>query len=350
VSVRHGPDEGVVVIEPPDVVVPPALDEDVSAARDLLGSDPDRALIHIERALERAADADPELLAMLHTWAASVHARRWHWHRARDALSSAIDLAPTDERRRALAAVEESIRRAQGERDMQPSYRAARNAGPARALRGRVVVAYVLADPIGPRRWTDVDRIFARSTLARVERWYAAKAKERNVAAPEFVDRVFEVPLAAGDLPVFPDVDRARSTALQLVANLGHDSLREWLAALQTDESAEQVMLVIHSPQNARSFSSVCARGGYCDSELALVYVPNGPTNWDSLAFTLAHEGLHLFGADDLYNVSGAADYATTDVMHYLSVRLDYADVGDLTAWAVGWTRNAPITPFIVEE
>ena len=232
---------------------------------------------------------------------------------------------------------------------MAPSYHASRGTGPARALRGRVVVAYVLVDPAGPRRWTDVDRVFARSTLTRVERWYAAKATARSVVAPEFVDRVFDVPLAAGDLPVFPDVDRARSTALQLVANLGYDSLRQWLAALASEETADQVMLVVHSPQNARSFSSVCT-GGDCDSELALVYVPNGPASWDTLGFTLAHEGLHLFGAGDLYNVSGAADYATTDVMHYLSARLEYAEVGDLTAWAVGWARNRPITPFEVEE
>ena len=138
--------------------------------------------------------------------------------------------------------------------------------GTARALRGRVVVAYVLVDPAGPRRWTEVDRVFARSTLARVERWYAAKATARSVVPPQFVDRVFEVPLAAGDLPVFPDVDHARSTALQLVANMGYDSLRQWLAALAMQESADQVMLVVHSPQNARSFSSVCRGGGGCDS------------------------------------------------------------------------------------
>jgi len=351
VSVRHGPDEGAPdAVAPVEIVVPPALAEEVRQAEVLLGRDPDAALKHIERALERADEAGPQLSALLHTWAAHVHALRWHWHRARDSLSSAVSLAPTDERRRALAAAEEAIRRAQGERDMAQAYRASRNTGPAAALRGRVVVAYVLVDPAGPRRWTDVDRVFARSTLARVERWYVAKAAARGVVAPEFVDRVFEVPLAGGDLPVFPDVDRARSTALQLVTNLGHDSLRQWFAALIGEEAADQVMLVVHTPQNARSFSSICTRGGYCDSELSLVYVSNGPTSWDGLAFTLAHEGLHLFGAGDLYNVSGAADYATTDVMHYLSARLEYADVGDLSAWAVGWARNKPSTPFIVEE
>ena len=279
-----------------------------------------------------------------------MHARRWHWHRAREALSTAISLAPTEARRLSLFNVEESIRRAQGERDLKQRYRAFRGAGQAAALRGRVVVAYVLADPSGPSRWTDVDRVFARSTLARVERWYAAKAAARGLAPPEFVDRVFEVPLAAGDLPVFPNVNLARGTAFQLVANLGHDSVRQWLAALAAEEGAEQVMLLVHAPQDARSFASMCTRVGYCDGEIALIYVPNGIRGWDKLAFTLAHEGLHLFGADDLYNVSGAADYAPTDLMHYLSARLEYAEVGDLTAWAVGWAPDRPKTPFPVEE
>lgn len=352
VALRPGPDDAAAdrIDAAVDVVVPPELEEDFREAGSLLARDPDAALKHIERALDRADEAEPELRALLHTWAASVHGRRWHWHRARDELSSAIGLAPSEARRRALAHVEESIRRAQGEREMARSYQAARSAGPAAALRGRVVVAYVLVDPAGPRRWTDVDRVFARSTLSRVERWYAAKAKERSAFAVEFVDRVFEVPLAAGDLPSFPNVDVARSTALQLVANLGHDSVRQWLAALATEEAADQVMLVVHTPQNARSFASVCISGGYCDAELALVYVPNGPTSWDNLAFTLAHEGLHLFGAADLYNVSGAASYAPTDLMHYSSSRLEYADVGDLTAWAVGWAADRPKTPFTVEE
>jgi hypothetical protein len=350
-SIRHGRDsEAAGDGETIEAVIPAAIEEDVREARRLLVSDPDAALRHIERALRRAAAAGPDLRAELYTWAAAVHARRWHWHRARDALSSAIELAPTDTRRRSLADVEESIRRAQGERDLAQRYRAARNTGPAAALRGRIVVAYVFVDPSGPRRWTDVDRLYARNTLARVERWYAAKAVARRVAAPEFVDRVFEVPLAAGDLPVFPNVDRARRTAWELVANLGHDSVRQWLATLAAEERADHVMLVVHSPQDARSFAAICTRRGSCDGEAAFIYIPTGPNAWDALAFTLAHEGLHLFGANDLYNVHGAEDYAATDVMHYPSARLEYADVGDLTAWAVGLASDRPTTPFPVEE
>ncbi|HET7607052.1 MAG TPA: hypothetical protein VFL84_00125 [Gammaproteobacteria bacterium] len=110
VSIRYGPDEEARVAEPIEVVVPSSLEEDVRAAQNLLAGDPDSALRHIERALERGNEASPELRALLQTWAANMQARRWHWHRARAALSSAVSLAPNDERRRALAATEEACR------------------------------------------------------------------------------------------------------------------------------------------------------------------------------------------------------------------------------------------------
>jgi len=334
-----------------EVTVPAALAEDVSAARRLLGPDPDTALRHIERALERAEGADPKLRALLLSWAADVHARRFHLHRARDALTRAIELAPTDARRYWLANLEEAILRSEGEHELMPFYYAVRGAGPAKELRGRVVVVYLLVDPEGPGRWTDVDRAFARSTLRRVERWYAEKAEARGVRALEFVDRIFQLPVAAGELPLLRNVNFARGTAWKLANNLGHDSVGQLLAALAAEERAEQVLFLVHSPQRARSFATPCGRMlGYCDGEIAFIYEPNGPSTWDSLAFTLAHEGLHLFGADDLYNVRGAEDYEPTDVMHHQSANLKYADVGDLTAWAVGWARDRPITPFPVEE
>ena len=351
VSIRHGADdEPEQRVERVELIVPPAIQEDVEAAWRLLRDNPDQALPHIERALDRADDAAPQLRALLHTWAAGVHARRGHMHRARGALESAIELEATDERRHFLLSIEESIQSAQGERGKARFYLASRGAGRAAALEGRVVVAYLLVDPDGPARWTDVDRIYARATLARVEQWYAAKAQARGVAAPEFVERVFEVPLAAGDLPVFPNIAVARRTAWILAGNLGHGSVEQLLSALAAQERADQAMLLVHSPQAERSFAASCTRSSACEAEIAFIYVPNGPKSWDELAYTFAHEGLHLFGADDLYDVRGAEDYEPTDLMNYPSTRLEYADVGDLTAWAVGWARDRPKTPFIVEE
>jgi tetratricopeptide (TPR) repeat protein len=351
VAIRHGPDDKPAErMERVEILVPPALQEDVEAAWRLLRDNPDQALAHIERALGRAADAAPELRALLHTWAAGVYARRGHMHRARGSLEKAIELEANDERRQFLLNVEASIRSAQGERGKARFYLASRGAGRAAALVGRVVVAYLLVDPDGPGRWTDVDRVYARATLARVEQWYAAKANARGVATPEFVERVFEVPLAAGDLPIFPNIEVARRTAWILAGNLGHGSIEQLLGALAAEERADQAMLLVHSPQSARSFAASCTRSSSCEAEMAFIYVRNGPSSWDELAYTIGHEGLHLFGADDLYDVRGAEDYEPTDLMNYPSTRLEYADVGDLTAWAVGWARDRPKTPFVVEE
>ena len=350
VSIRHGADEPAPRVERVELIVPPPLQEDVEAAWRLLRDNPDQALPHSERALDGADDAAPGLRALLHTWAAGVHARRGHMHRARGALERAIELEPTDDRRQFLLNVEESISSAQGERGKARFYLASRGTGRAAALEGRVVVAYLLVDPDGPGRWTDVDRIYARATLARVEQWYSAKAKTRGVAAPEFVERVFEVPLAAGDLPIFPNIEVARRTAWILAGNLGYGSVEQLLGALAAQERADQAMLLVHSPHDERSFAASCTRASACEAEIAFIYVPNGPSSWDKLAYTLAHEGLHLFGADDLYDVRGAEDYEPTDLMNYPSTRLEYADVGELTAWAVGWARDRPKTPFVVEE
>jgi len=333
------------------VDVPAEIEEDVRAAQGLLRTSPDLALTRIERALRRAPDAPPELRAVLNTWAADVHLYRWHLQRARDALNRAIELAPTDTRRRQLMNVEEAIRRSQGERGLAQFYYASRKAGPAAELGGRVVVGYVFVDPRGIGRWTDLDRVFARNTLDRVERWYSDKAVARGNGAPVFVDRIFEVPLAEGDLPVTPNALLAYRTAWLLANNLGYDSVGAFVEALARQESADQAMFIVHSPQDTRSFAVTCnVSRSYCEGEVAFVFAPTGPNAWDTLATTLAHEGLHLFGADDLYNIAGADDYAPTDIMHYRSSNLQYADVGDLTAWAVGWARARPNTPFVVEE
>lgn len=62
-----------------------------------------------------------------------------------------------------------------------------------------------------------------------------------------------------------------------------------------------------------------------------------------------AHEILHVFGADDLYHISKAKNFAVTDIMNYYSSDINYATIDPITAWAIGW-RGLPIVPFNVEN
>lgn len=333
---------------PLKVTDPDALRADIDAARRIRRSEPDAALRHIQRALQQASD--PDTRATLLEWAAEIHYKRWHLHRARDALQEAIDLAPNYKRTQHLADIQELIRRSQSERGKAAEYRAARDAGPAATLSGRVVIAYLFVDPPGISRWSDSERLHAREVLTRVQHWYQAQAQVHGATAPEFVERVFQVPLGGGDLPMYSDGRSTRRAAKLLAANLGHDSPGALLRSLARSENADQVMFMVHSPSDGRSFTMYCARRAFCDEEIAILLEPIKGHRWDRVAYAVAHEGLHLFGADDLYDVRGAIDYSPTDIMNYPSARLGHSEVGKLTAWAVGWRADQPDAPFTVEE
>jgi hypothetical protein len=70
---------------------------------------------------------------------------------------------------------------------------------------------------------------------------------------------------------------------------------------------------------------------------------------WQSLQYAQAHESLHLFGADDLYNISNAKYYAVRDIMNYPSSLLQANTLEALTAWSVGLDTHKPATPFRIK-
>ncbi|MCW9017774.1 MAG: hypothetical protein OQJ89_12460, partial [Kangiellaceae bacterium] len=61
---------------------------------------------------------------------------------------------------------------------------------------------------------------------------------------------------------------------------------------------------------------------------------------------TQAHEMLHVFGADDLYSIKGAREYAVTDIMNYQSKKLSDSQIHPVTAYAIGWQKEPPKSPF----
>jgi hypothetical protein len=66
--------------------------------------------------------------------------------------------------------------------------------------------------------------------------------------------------------------------------------------------------------------------------------------------YAQAHEGLHLFGADDLYNIDKARDYAVRDIMNHLPRYLFEARIDSITAYAIGWLADQPEAPFPIED
>ena len=64
--------------------------------------------------------------------------------------------------------------------------------------------------------------------------------------------------------------------------------------------------------------------------------------NVPSRTLLVVHELLHLFGADDLYEVRGVAPDDVNDVMNAQCDGLAPTHVGETTAFALGWTAAPP--------
>ena len=129
------------------------------------------------------------------------------------------------------------------------------------------------------------------------------------------------------------------------VSKLGFDTPSQFLKKMKQEEQADNAMLFLHLNKQARSFALPCTYR-WCEEEYTFILEPIKDPRWQSLHYTIAHEGLHLFGADDLYNIENAKSYATNDIMHYASRYLEDSEIDSLTAYAIGWSDFKPHTPF----
>ena len=119
-----------------------------------------------------------------------------------------------------------------------------------------------------------------------------------------------------------------------------------FLYVLQDHARADQAVLILHLARDGRSLSRRCLVSCGPDGEFAYVLEAVTPKRWDRLAYAQAHETLHLFGADDLYNIRGAHDYAARDIMNYPSRLLRASTLEPITAYATGLQRERPAAPF----
>ena len=132
-----------------------------------------------------------------------------------------------------------------------------------------------------------------------------------------------------------------------ITRRLGFDTTSRFVDYLKSEESAKNVMVIFHLNKENRSFAEPCYTK-WCNIEFTFILQPVKSRHWDYLHNTLAHEALHLVGADDLYNIKSAVSYDTNDIMNAGSRYLEDSVVGDLTAYAIGWTDSRPETPFEV--
>jgi len=286
----------------------------------------------------------------------NCYATLWRFQEALTAFKKAFSAKPTESMSQNISEITGILEESEVERDLRDNYELTRDYGPAKRLTGKTVVAYIFVET-SHSNWSALDRQQAISTLEFVQQWYRSEAKRRKVVEPVFVNRSFVVTKdpqlnrwhesLEANMVATPSFRSQRPFEAHITRRLGFDTTSRFVDYLKSEESAKNVMVVFHLNKESRSFAEPCYTN-WCNREFTFILQPVKSLHWDYLHNTLAHESLHLVGADDLYNIKSAASYDTNDIMNAGARYLEDSVVGDLTAYAIGWTDLRPETPFEV--
>lgn len=308
----------------------------------------------------------------IYTQAAYCYQQNWLHHRAAAAFEKIEEQTGDPNLARVITTLRESINSNQLEREHNDRYHVSRDIGHAKGLIGRVAIVMVFID-LKDAKWGKLDRLQSLSALNIVKTWYANQAKRHAINSPTFSTQEFHL----GSTPImemqFQAMRHARKQknnqhlplAITISKTLGHPTPAQLSTAMKKELNVDQVMLYFNFKIRARSFASYCYNNmqrihrignqivkredfSTCQGEYTFVFANPKKQRWHSYHHTIAHEGLHLFGADDLYKIRQAKDYATEDIMNYYVKFIEYSRVQDMTAYAIGWKKEAPNTPFSI--
>lgn len=232
----------------------------------------------------------------------------------------------------------------------KPSYLTAmRGHGAAGALRGQVAIVHFKMTAAGAA-WTPRAERSVTLTAAASRDWLLAQARrwrvdDLRVDAIEWpLATSFAMPpvrLDARGRVVTTDGENLRRTTRSAIEGAIGRPLQAVVDGLRGRGYAN-VAFVVHYPggrPGIRDFAVPVGSPGHAP-ELAYVLEPD----WEVASRTLlvVHELLHLFGADDLYEVRGIAPDEVNDVMNAQCDGLGPTLVGETTAHAIGWTAAPP--------
>ncbi len=137
----------------------------------------------------------------------------------------------------------------------------------------------------------------------------------------------------------------------KLAANMGYPNAFELGGSLSWETETEHIFLIfVNKTGRSYSFSTGESDDYFSEHSLIFAYdfsrpIENGiPSGYTSL--TIAHEILHTYGADDYYTPEKrnelAKQYYPNDVMLKIEPPTNLGDIGDLTAFQIGWTNTVP--------
>jgi hypothetical protein len=238
------------------------------------------------------------------------------------------------------------------------TFYAYRNSGSARRLRGKVVLLHFrLSTPSQTLSKTSATRVDAAAIAAKD--FYLKQARAHRVAPLE-IDLVpwkLDTPV---NLPTIQlnrrntlepaTRDRVRAAARQAIET-ALDTTLEKLVARYRKAGYDEVGLYVYLPvvTQARAFAWFAISGTGRDfADIGYIFAENHQLG--DLASIVSHEGLHLFGADDLYEVAPRDPADSKDLMNDVCTGLGQAKIGDATAYAIGWDSVRPARRYTIVD
>ncbi len=337
-------------------------------------TDDNKKLLAIEKLLTLAENNrinDIAVLQNLNLMVATIHESRWHMVYALEYFQAAQAVRFDKRVEHKIEAIEDYLSGVEAERNLNSQYIATKDTGPAKAFRGKVLVAYVFVDDGIKTRWSNKTRQRTQLVMQSVQQWQTARAQEYQVDDIEFINKTFIAsrnPILKRPKSVsFTSSHQEISAYVKYIANtLGAESIGDFITHQVIKAGADQGVVVLHSNLNERSFASRCGythrqnfwRNGKletkliskCKDEYVMLMEQVQRNRWDKMHYAQAHEMMHVFGAADLYNIKSASQYAVTDIMNFQSKNLIHSRVDPITAYAIGWQSQPPQAPFEILE
>ena len=314
-------------------------------------------LLESRQSLFSDGHAPDELMLGYYLLKGKVHWSLWEYIEADQAWQLAEQYAHSSKQKGMLAQLTRDSQRVvhdiNRERNNREVYLASPHVGPAGELKGKIALIYVFLVDGNGNGWSLRDRGYVENTWRTAQAWLQDKAR-RYGSTISFSRRVFLVDknpqlvrLRVGDVSnKFRNVDQV---ATLVATQLGFSNVLGFIEHIKQEEHADQAMLLLHLARDGRSFASRCMQR--CSPLGEFVFLLESPRNkkWQSLQYAQVHESLHLFGADDLYNIKNAKYYDVRDIMNYPSSQLQASTLESLTAWSVGLDHVKPDTPFKIK-
>ncbi len=135
-----------------------------------------------------------------------------------------------------------------------------------------------------------------------------------------------------------------------LATKMGYSSVRVMDESLKVTHDVKQIAYLIVLNKEGRSYKHSYVKSKKQQFEFCVFFNNSIKLDGENCSSGIAHEMLHLFGAEDYYDPYGknpekaqlAQELYPDDIMMKVFKNVDDAKIGEYTAYCIGWTNTIP--------